>query len=266
MTTELSSQGKPCGACGMPRTLYCGFIAWLDKQGIRLTATQEAAANAVFSSSGDWKKLAHKLFTYGNELDLEASLSAARNVFHDVPVVGQEPPVKLGAVFVDPGQVDVDDRERAVPGAVPRDDDGQIVVLELIGCDVNDKFFPLQPRVAFTSALAAYVIKAAAFLLLKIMREKRDRLAARAAWKAVHGRRQGFRIRLHNRHPERSSKLCQLVYVAVDHRIDDIFISKERPLDIEVLRQSMQGAARPFKSGSSDPRSSAFDPSGKNAR
>jgi hypothetical protein len=170
-------------------------------------------------------------------LELEASLSAARKVFDDGPVVDQKPDEKAGLVDVDPGPVDVDDRERSMPCAVSGNDNGQVVVLELVGCDVNDKFLPPQPRVGFTVSLAACIVKAAAFLLLKVVREKRNRLAARALWKMAKGRRTGFRIRLHNRHPERCGQLCQLVYIAVDHRINDIFISKERPLDIEVLRQ-----------------------------
>lgn len=246
-------------------TLLSEFVEFLERRNEKLNPEQEALAKAIFSLGGDWKKLARQLFLFGNNLQLSASIDAARQVFGDGPVVGQEPSEKHGVVDVDPGPVYVDDRERSVPGAVPRDDNGLVVVLELIGCDVNDKFFPPQPRVAFTTALAAYVLKAAAFLLLKIVREKRHRLAARAMWKAVHGRRQGFRIRLHNRHPERCGQLCQLVYVAVDHRIDDIFISKERPLDIDVLRRSMETSARPFSSKSSDPRSSTFDPAAKDA-
>ena len=242
MTNEISAlyagmdlPGPDSTALEMHPEGFEGFVAFLANRKQRMDLAEEMLVKVLFTSGCEWRRLTRKLVNYGNAIDLEASLYAARKVFDDGPVVEQEPSEKVGLVDVDPGPVDVDDRERQVPGAVSGNDDRQVVVVELIGCDVNDKFLPPQPRVAFFSPLAAYVVKAAEFLLLKVMREKKSRLAASAIWKTPQGSREGFRICLHNRSPKRIGQLCQLVHVWVHHRINDIFISKERPLSVEAI-------------------------------
>jgi len=40
----------------------------------------------------------------------------------------------------------------------------EVVVLELIGCDVNDQFSPPKPRMALRHPFSAYVVKFAAYL------------------------------------------------------------------------------------------------------
>lgn len=214
-----------------PAESFEGFAAFLAGINERLTPEQEPFAKLLFSSGCEWRRLAHRLFSYGSVLDYEARRSSARNVCDDGPAGDQK--------AADPDwPVDVDDRDRSAPGADSGRYDAKMVILELLARNGEEKLSHKPPRLGLAVALSACIVKAAAFLLLKVVREKRNRIAASAMWKTAKDRRAGFRIRLHNRHPERCGKLCQLVYIAVDRRINDVFTSKERPQDIEVLLQS----------------------------
>ena len=115
------------------------------------------------------------------------------------------------------------------------DNNGTMLVLELIGSDVNDQFRPLKPRVRLSSAIATYIIKLAAVVILKILGQQERGVTARATGKFLEPYTQSFRIMLHNRHnrlPEDRRAVCQFVYIKVDHRSGDVFVSADYPLDI----------------------------------
>jgi hypothetical protein len=124
-----------------------------------------------------------------------------------------------------------------MPQRTSCNDDRSILVIELVRCDVNDKFWPRQPCVPLASTLAKMVVKGAAFLLSKICREQLRGLAAGAIredtnWEPGHT---GFRIVLHNCHkglPEGGSKLAQVVYFKIHERYGDMMITAEPPVDV----------------------------------
>ena len=116
------------------------------------------------------------------------------------------------------------------------DNNGTILVLELIGSDVNDQLRPSKPGVRFSSAIATYIIKLAATVILKILGQQERGVTARATGKFLEPDTQSFRIMLHNRHnrrPKERRAVCQFVYIRVDHRSGVVFVSADYPLDID---------------------------------
>lgn len=126
--------------------------------------------------------------------------------------------------------------KRVMPTRGARDDDGTILVLELVGCDVNDQFAPPKPRMTTRGALAKAVVKGAAFLVTQICRQQARSVSTRASGKLAQGQRRttGLRIILHNcldASPEFGGKCYQVTYLKVHEAIGDVLVSADYPVD-----------------------------------
>ena len=138
-----------------------------------------------------------------------------------------------------------------------------IIILELVRCDVNDKFAPPQPRMSCVSKLAAYVIKLAAIVILKILGKQIRGIAARPVREALERDTEGFRIILdncHNGRTEGRAKAYQFIYIKTDHRAGDIRISADYPMDMErVLSLKESNSSVNSESAQPLPQASRYD-------
>lgn len=118
---------------------------------------------------------------------------------------------------------------------IHRDDDGTVLVLELIRRDVGNQAVLLKPRMSASATLAKYIVKAAMALIFKVLSKEQGRIAASPTGEVLEGDTERFRIALHNCRPETRGKLYQFVYVSLDHSTGELFVTKSHPISFDAL-------------------------------
>ena len=117
-----------------------------------------------------------------------------------------------------------------VPRAVAHDDDGFLLVLELVGCDVENDAIHLQPRMGLIPALAAYVFRAAVTVLFKVFCKEQRGDPAGPMRESLEDRRKLLRITLLKRPSEPDGEIAQVAYVSFDREWRSFFIHKSPPM------------------------------------
>lgn len=116
-----------------------------------------------------------------------------------------------------------------VPRAVAHDDDGFLLVLELIGCDVDRDAVDLQPRMGLFPKLAAYVFRAGVAVLFKVFCKEQRGHAAGPARESLEDRRKIVRIALLKRPSKPDGEVTQVAYITFDREWRSFFIHKSPP-------------------------------------
>lgn len=113
---------------------------------------------------------------------------------------------------------------------IKRNKHGYILILELIRRDVSNDRALLNPRMTFSASLTKHIVKAATFVIFKILCKQKGSIATSPVGEVLEGDIERFRVTLHNCSPEGCSKLQQIAYISVDHGSSEVFISKSHPI------------------------------------
>ena len=118
---------------------------------------------------------------------------------------------------------------------ITRDDNGTVLVLELIRRDINNKIALLKPRMAISVTIAKYIVKLAISLIFKILCKQQGCITARPIGEVLEGDIECFRITLHNCPPKDGGKLVQFGFISVCRTTGEIFITKGHPIRHEYI-------------------------------
>ena len=135
--------------------------------------------------------------------------------------------------------------KRGMPSMITRDDNGTVLVLELIRRDINNKIALLKPRMAISVTIAKYIVKLAISLIFKILCKQQGCITARPIGEVLEGDIECFRITLHNCPPKDGGKLVQFGFISVCRTTGEIFITKTHPIRHEYITLKLSGGCKP---------------------
>ena len=121
------------------------------------------------------------------------------------------------------------------------DDNRLIVVIELVGSDVNYDLPLFKPSMRTTLTIAKNIIKATASVLFEIFRKKMTGLPTTTTRKILKGESWGsYRLTLLNGKSELGCENFQFVYITIDHSTGRMFVNKGYPISVQNLMKNNQ--------------------------
>lgn len=120
--------------------------------------------------------------------------------------------------------------KKGMPGRRERNDDGFIVVIELIGGDVHYQSITLKPGVRLVTTLTKYILKVVIAILLQIFGQQERRITTSAQGVVLQSFGEVYRIALLNRPAKSARQTVTVVYLSL--RPDGLHINQEYPFPI----------------------------------
>ena len=113
---------------------------------------------------------------------------------------------------------------------VSSDNNGNVLIVELIRRDINNQSIKLKPRMRISVAIAKYILRLTAFVILKVLCKEQGSVPARTKGEVLLGHTERFRFALHNCPAKGSCKLKQFGFISFDQSTNELFVTRTHPM------------------------------------